>query len=546
MRKAGLSKALSTALWPCFLIIAFGFAHWHTPSCSFLSDDFYAVTQTHSPSPRHILSLWLLDRGDPFFYRPLSMMMVLVDGQLWGFQPTGFHVSNLLLHLANSLLAYCLGVLLLGNHRGAMSTAAFFLLFPLQPEVVTWVAGRSGLLTTFFYLSSMVLYVKCRRTQQSLPFFLAIACGMLAILSKEDALSFPLMLLVIEFVFFRDRAGEQSPNFRPALFLLVLIIPLYFGIRLFLLGDTLSIILHRLKGPMPEVSPFLLLTGLVFHVLKNVSLRPLLVIMNPFHGTLAKPEWLPYLYGMTGLCFLFIGLRVGTWRNRVAVFSTLGFVVSLLPVSLFFNVAPGSNLQSARLLYLTSVFVSLFLANLAFGRSRRLPGTRGEIVRSAFVLVLCLLMTIGLKQNNGPWVEASRIQRQIVAEFQRISRGIPPSCRIFIQGLPSDVHGAFVFPFGIGAAQALNLSTGSLPPYRYAPEMNKLAYEFHYMTEVLPFKIVTPEFLHSWAWEFAQEVLANQQVDIPSWMTDNPDNYDIHLRWDPSLGTFRVQNNLSG
>jgi hypothetical protein len=472
------------------------------------------------------------------------MMMVLLDGQLWGFQPTGFHVSNLVLHLANSLLAYCLGALLLGNRRAAMSTAAFFLLFPLQPEVVTWMAGRSGLLTTFFYLSSMIFYVKCRRTQKSLPFLLAIACGMLAILSKEDALSFPLMLLVMQFVFFRDGTGEQSPDFRPALFLLVLIIPLYFGLRLFLLGDTLSIMLDRLKGPMAEVSPFLLLTGLVLHVLENVSLRPLLVIMNPFHGTLAKPEWLPYLYGMVGLCLLFMGLRAGTWRNRVAVFSALGFVVSLLPVSLFFNAAPGSNLQSSRFLYLSSVFVSLFLANLAFGRSRRRPGTRGEIVRSALVFVLCLIMTIGLKQNNGPWVEASRIQRQIVEEFKRISTEIPPSCRILIQGLPADVHGAFVFPFGIGAAQALNLSTGSLPPYRYAPEMNKLAYEFHYVTEVLPFKIVTPEFLHSWAWELAQDVLANQQVDIPSWMTDNPDDYDVHLRWDPSLGTFRVHSNL--
>jgi hypothetical protein len=158
-------------------------------------------------------------------------------------------------------------------------------------------------------------------------------------------------------------------------------------------------------------------------------------------------------------------------------------------------------------------------------------------------VLVCLLfpiLTVGLRQNNQPWVEASRAQREIVTAFQRISPRLHTPSTVLVEGLPDQIDGVFVFAFGIGAAHALNLSTGMLPTYRYQPNMSKTAYEFHYKTGILPWRIITPEGLRVWVWPVQQKVLSAQGVPIPSWITDNPFDYDYHLRWDPNVGRFEM------
>jgi len=489
-----------------------------------------------------MLRFFILEKGDPVTYRPFNAVMYLIDGRLWGFNPTGFHLSNLFLHLANVVMAYILGRLLLGSRKGATALAAFFLLSPLQPEAVTWVSGRSGPIATFFYLACLIFYWQYRTRGRSYFLFLSVISGFLGILGKELALTFPLMLFLMDLVFFQEQGKRSIRAFPPVLFVLLFSLPLFFGIRLFLLWDILPIILNLFSKGAPDLSPPLIAAGLIYRVLVNVTVNPFRVMMDPFHANEVYPEWLPSLYGLICLALFVFGIRAGTWRNRVAVFSAVGFAASLLPVSLFFNVVPGGNLVSSRFLYTPSLFAYLYLANLAFGQAKRAPGRRGLQALYLLTVILCLVMTVGLKQNNRPWIEASRISGQIMSEFRRISPQIPSSARIFMEGLPDNHRGAFIFPLGtIGVAHAINLAAGQLQPHFYAPDMNKSTYEIYYTSEILPLKLATPEMIHSWFWEISKEILEVQQIQIPPWMTDNPDDYDYHIRWQPLSGTFQFE-----
>ena len=130
----------------------------------------------------------------------------------------------------------------------------------------------------------------------------------------------------------------------------------------------------------------------------------------------------------------------------------------------------------------------------------------------------------------------SRISDRILSEFKRISPEIDAPARILIKDLPDNHHGAYIFRTGV--AQAINLAMGCLPPYRYPPDMNKTAYEFHYVVHLLPYKAVTPEMFATSAWSFSEKILEDLGVEVPPWITPKPADYDHHLQWLPTTETL--------
>lgn len=90
--------------------------------------------------------------GDFRVYRPLRNLSYLIDHSLFGLNPGGWHLHNLLLHLINGTLVYAVFLALGGKRTGALFAAGVFLLHPLQTEVVAWVKGRDDLLAVTFSL----------------------------------------------------------------------------------------------------------------------------------------------------------------------------------------------------------------------------------------------------------------------------------------------------------------------------------------------------------------------------------------------------------
>ncbi len=530
------NRRFVTILVICLAATGFCVGHWKTLWCGFLSDDFVLLSKTFSPSGYHIFRTIILEKDEPVYYRPLFSLAYMLDSVMWGPNPMGFHISNCLLHAANAFLAYVLALALLGTHSGALLTAAFFMIFPLQPEAVTWIAGRGDLLATFFSLCSMVFYIRYKDARYLRFFFLSVVSGMLGILSKEHALGFPLMLIAMEGIALRNTASATRRRLNPigAIFL-ASIIPLYFCTRLLLLSDELrGSMMDMIRPRIPESSSIVVVLGLLGHMVLNCTLRPLRTVAAPFNHYQANAGVYSAVYALLVAVFLLIGIRSGTYRNRVACFSVVGFVVSLVPVAPIFNVAP--DLQNARFLYLPSFFVCLFLANLVFGTPRNETGACGMFFRCFLIAVLGTVMTAGLRDNNEPWIEAGRITRKVVEEFKRLSTDLRWPCRILMDGLPDNHLGAYVFRNGI--AQALNLSVGCLPPFRYVPSMKKVTYEYYYMIETLPLKVVTPDLVHQW--RTLQPVFSALNFELPVWLTPDPAGYDYCMLWDSSRGSFEV------
>jgi tetratricopeptide (TPR) repeat protein len=136
---------------------------------------------------------------------PLTWLSHMLDCKLFGLQPWGHHLTNVLLHAANGVLLFLALKRLTGARWRSLIVAALFALHPLRVESVAWISERKDVLSAFFGLLALWLYAcyageskaQCGRKKLfyglTLLFF---ACGLM---SKSMLVTLPCLLLLLDF-----------------------------------------------------------------------------------------------------------------------------------------------------------------------------------------------------------------------------------------------------------------------------------------------------------------------------------------------------------
>lgn len=141
---------------------------------------------------------------------PLTMLSFAFDYAIWGLDPKGFHLTNIILHALNTILVFILTIRLTGNFEGRAGKKAIIagtvasLLFgihPLRVESVAWVTERKDVLYAFFFLLSILAYTRYASTSSKrLNYYGAsFILFILALMSKPMAASLPFVLLILDF-----------------------------------------------------------------------------------------------------------------------------------------------------------------------------------------------------------------------------------------------------------------------------------------------------------------------------------------------------------
>src|SRR5580698_6816297 len=152
-------------------------------------------------------------------YCPLTWLSFAVDYQIWGTAPFGYHLTNLLLHLANTLLVLVFVREILRDRfkygtAAALLAAAIFGVHPLRVESVAWATERKDVLFAFFYLSALIVYWRWLGTHKWRTYWICFALFVASALSKSTAVSFPVVLLIIDHWIAKRKAwGEKIPFF---------------------------------------------------------------------------------------------------------------------------------------------------------------------------------------------------------------------------------------------------------------------------------------------------------------------------------------------
>lgn len=150
---------------------------------------------------------WLFTNFIVGDFKPAVWVSYMVDYAVWGPDPFGYHLVNLLLHAAATAL---LGLVILklwmaggGRADSASLLSAGFaaLLFgvhPLRVEAVAWISARKDVLCAVFYLSALFTHLEYARSGKSAWYHLTLALAALALLSKPIAVTLPIVLLLCD------------------------------------------------------------------------------------------------------------------------------------------------------------------------------------------------------------------------------------------------------------------------------------------------------------------------------------------------------------
>lgn len=297
--------------------------------------------------------------------RPVLYATFLLDRSLYGTNPAGYHLLNLLLHLGSGLFVYLILTQVMAEKATFVPfwAALLFLIHPIATETVTYISGRTSGLMAFFYLSALYLYIKASTDGEAgkherLYLSGAILSLILSLGSKETAMTFPLVLLLWD-VMIRKLTG---PSLRSAIlsrhlpFWIVLLVsagwafshPRYtalaqfsFNIRPF--WDNLLSELHAATCALS-----------LFFTPWNQNFDHDLPV---FHSLIQWPLPLDL--------FLLFGIAVAALfsarRIPLVAFGLGWFLIQLLPTSLI----PRNDLLSERNLYLPSVGLLLAIVALS-------------------------------------------------------------------------------------------------------------------------------------------------------------------------------------
>ena len=133
------------------------------------------------------------------YWRPVLLMVFSVEYHLWGEHVFGYHLVNMLFHIANAILLFFLLQGLFQKPKLSLLTTLFFLIHPLQTEAVTYVNSLGDSLSVFFILLGLNNYLFSRQSNSTNSYWWSLVCFPLALMSKETAIVFPMLIALVEF-----------------------------------------------------------------------------------------------------------------------------------------------------------------------------------------------------------------------------------------------------------------------------------------------------------------------------------------------------------
>lgn len=371
-------------------------------------------------------------------YRPITSLSYWICYQVHGLNPIPYHLVNIFLFIFTAFLIFILLRKLNANNSVAYIAGLIFLIIPSHPEAVSWISGRGDVLTTFFYLLSLVCYIHYRDINKFKYYFCSLACFVLAILSKEMAMSLPAVLILYELLWQwrKENKKQQLKLLYGRIFPFIILLVGYFIARYL----TTSIFFGLYSKAHVAFNPLNYLSNLWTALAVNFftgSIRTFVI---------SKIIWShQVILTIIAIPIIYFGYKKFQENWKLWFFAIGFFVLSAAPIlSLSFN---KSTDEGDRFAYLPSVGVSILLSII-------LVYFRGLFNKQyqRFIFIFCfafltfyLSSTLILK--NAEWREGSNMAYSLLMNFEK-QINLSQSQGVVILGMPDNISGAQIWRNG--------------------------------------------------------------------------------------------------
>ena len=349
-----------------FVLILFLFlgtiVYWNSLTVSFHYDDYLTILKNPE-----IKGLKNFSKEFSFTKtsRPFLMLTFAVNYELGRLNVLGYHLVNLILHILTSFILYLILVKTTPSGQGSkiilIASSLVFLVHPLTTESVTYISSRSSILSAFFYLLGVFIFIKANSTKKVTHLYtiLFLISYLLTMGSKESSITFPALIFVYDYYFlsegrFKKVKKNLLPFYLPLLLITFLLIIIKFSYAFSLkspdntIRDLPSHIFSEVYTSVYYLKQFFIPI--------NLNIDPDFRIISSFFD---MQFVLSFVVFMT---LLWISKKL-YHSSRIISFSILWFFVTLSPHYLI----RLQDIMNERWLYLPLAALSFFVAGTGLG-----------------------------------------------------------------------------------------------------------------------------------------------------------------------------------
>lgn len=338
------------------------------------------------------------------FYRPLQIISYLFDFQLYGLNPAGYHLTNIVLHILVSLCVLLYVRILFKDNLLSFLTASLFVVHPIHTEAVAYVSGRADSLSAMFIFLCLISYAKIyHSSKKNIWFVIMLLSCLLALLSKEISIILPLLILLYHYTFKKQIVFKW---FLP----LIGIISMFIVLRLFFI---------EILSNTVETSFIQRLPGVFFALTKYIDLliRPYDLHMEYGYKLFSFKDTFVVIGIILFIIFL-VSIKKIRKKNQLLFFSLGWFILCLLPMS---NIFPLNAFMAEHWLYLSSVGFFLIIAKMILFLYRHMKFH--YLAGGVFVFIILFYSVLTIKQNQY-W-------KNPITFFTHTIKYAPKSARIY-------------------------------------------------------------------------------------------------------------------
>lgn len=326
-------------------------------------------------------------------YHPLTWLSYKLDYEIWGLNPFGYHLTNIIFHSLNSILVFFIIKTLIDMYRSEMQTSqnhkktliisltttALFMLHPIHIESVTWVSERKDVLYAFFYLISIYFYCKYLKSPKtgSKHYITALLFFLFSSLSKVMAVTLPVVLIIIDLCI--NRRLYKDSTLHSLTRIMIEKIPF---LSISIIFSIIAVKAQNISDSIISIESFSYSERIISYIftmplyvlklivpLQYTHLHPLIPYKE--YMSLTSPFFIA-MFVLFLIATIFVVLRAKKHDFVPTAIYTF-FLITILPTSSLFHIA--YRLFAERYLYLASIAIfltfSILLYNLFYLRHKK-------------------------------------------------------------------------------------------------------------------------------------------------------------------------------
>ena len=341
--------------------------------------------------------VWAMTTMEAAFWHPLTWLSHILDYQLFGLNPAGHHLTSLLFHLVNVVLFFWVLHRMTGALWSSAMVAALFALHPLNVESVAWVAERKNVLSTLFWLLTLLAYVRYVKKPDWQRYLGMMGIFVLGLMAKPMLVTLPCVLLLLDYWPLK-RLGTNPKEFWERLpKLAVEKLPLFIPVA------AVSVVAIEAQSQAGALSSW---EGLSLGTRVANAVLAYGLYLKKMVWPMDLAVFYPHPGGSLGAgpvalaALLLVGLSLGLWwqgrKSPYLVVGWLWYLGTLVPVSGLIQV--GGHAMADRFAYvpLMGLFILLVWGAAELAQTLHLPKACLAVTGLCLLLALAVLTRVQL------------------------------------------------------------------------------------------------------------------------------------------------------